>query len=77
MPDSSARNPSATQVSTERLISQSAAARMLKTSRPTVVARIARGELEGERVSGELKVVRASVEAFLRRERKRAAAAAA
>ena len=52
----------------ERLMSQSNAAKALGTSRPTVVARIAAGELHGETVDGVLKVVRASVDAYLARQ---------
>lgn len=61
----------------ERLIDQLAAAKALGVDRSTVLRRVAAGELEAETVNGTPKIVRASVEAYLARQRKSAATQAA
>lgn len=52
---------------TDRLMSQSAAAKLLGMHRGTVLARVAAGEIEAETVDGTPVLVRASVEAYARR----------
>lgn len=51
-----------------RLMSQAAAARLLGIHRNTVLRRIAEGELEAEKVDGSAVLVRASVEAYAKRQ---------
>ena len=62
---------------TDRLMKQAAAARALDMARSTVLGKVAIGELEAEMVDGTPMIVRASVEAYLARQREFTPATAA
>jgi len=62
-------NSKAREISRSRLMSQSAAARLLGMHRQAVIARIASGEIEAELVDETPLPLRASVEAYAARMR--------